>query len=66
MREWELREGEPLGQAHTARRGREGLNAASRLRERRMERSRQAGSRMKRRDISSSRPEEPPKQGVFC
>lgn len=31
MREGRLREGEPLGQAHTARRGREGLNAASRL-----------------------------------
>lgn len=31
MREWEFREGEPLGQAHTAQRGREGLNAASRL-----------------------------------
>ena len=31
MREGGLREGEPLGQAHTAHRGREGLSAASRL-----------------------------------
>ena len=39
---------------------------ASSLRGRRVGRRGQARSRMKRRDISSSRPEEPPQQGVFC